>query len=110
MSTIQETIDGVVGNDPMVAGHPYIGEAVRALEEREFAITDQLTEAAHREGLMPHRTREVLESTGLQFRPPPAPEPVQAEADEEMPGWARRIMNRLDSLTGFARQNGYRGE
>lgn len=88
----------------------YVGQAqpvLRALEDREAEIVRNLTSAATNLGLPEAEARDLLRECGLTV--PVFTVQNQGQGGEDTPAWAQQIMQRLDSLTDFARRNGYSG-
>lgn len=113
------TIESTVENALVSAGFStYLRQAqpvVQALVEREQAIAEKLLDYAGDAGASTDEVTELLTSLGVSLKPE---EPEVAETAIDDPGTGdnariasalERIEQRLDSLTAFARNNGYRG-
>ena len=111
MSTIRETATTLLQQRGMGS---YVNQAepvIEALEARDAVIAERLTDYAVEAGVDEDEVQRLLTEVGLM-----APRPIRAvangvgsSADEQAPAWAQGLIDRIDSLTSFARRNGYSG-
>jgi len=77
-----------------------------AFNEFRGDAADTLRRIGQENGLRSSIVEQALVTAGLVD---PEPEPESVSNDGEAPAWAQAIMDRLDRMTEFARQHGFRG-
>lgn len=110
-ASIQTVIEETLRNNGYSTYITYARPVVTALTEREYAISEKLLAIAESMEADEDEIREALKGVGLAVKDP-EPEPVEDEETDDTSRIAsalERIESRLDSLTQFARSNGYRG-
>ena len=79
----------------------YIDVAVSALQEREYTLTDQITERVMEEfGVSTEQVRGELENIGAEVRPIPEPEVVEPEAPKTTDEKVDALTEALATLAG----------
>lgn len=81
----------------------YAEPVITALEERERTMAEGIIEAAVEDGISRDDVLATIRNVGLTA---PTFEVTGAAHDEEAPGWARAILDRLGSLEQIARDRG----
>jgi len=111
-STISNTVTTVLTARGQGSYVTFAQPVVEALINRELAISEELLHYAGDAGADVHSVRDMLLELGMAVPSESVPED---EIDEDDPGIQAQmrslheITQRLDSLTAFARANGYRG-
>lgn len=93
----------------------YAQPVIAALTEREQAISQALLDQAEEMDIDQEDIREALEAAGLSVKEPEVEEDEETEESSDTGAMGRieqmltSLTGRIDSLTEFARSNGYRG-
>lgn len=98
MSTIQETVEQVLGTATTRQYRPHVDRVVRALVEREQGLCDEVVAAAASNGVDEGQARDTLSGLGMH---------VTAGSDDS--DVVADLRRQVADLTAFARRNGYRG-
>lgn len=116
INTIRETATSLLQQRGMGSYITQAEPVIEGLEARDAVITERLTDYAVGMGVSEDEVDRLMVEVGLR-----APSPVLSIAngasggsadsgdDERAPAWAQQIIDRIDSLTTFARRNGYSG-
>jgi hypothetical protein len=111
MSTIEETVRRALAERGLSSYVQSAGPAIDALVQRERGIAAKLIDYARTEtDIDDDEVREFLESTGMAV-PEPEPE-LEPRVDGELGQVLealQAIATKVDSLTRYARANGYEG-
>lgn len=110
--TIEDTVRQVLQRSGNGAYTAYAQPVVTALVERELTISERLVSLATEQTYLAEEdARRVIAQTGIAMSGPEPEVDDEPEDDDDEAGIAAaldRIERRLDSLTDFARRNGYR--
>ena len=80
---------------------PVVDAIVSALQEREYTLTDQITERVMEEfGVSTEQVRGELENIGAEVRPIPEPEVVEPEAPKTTDEKVDALTEALATLAG----------
>jgi hypothetical protein len=110
-ATIETTIEGALRTAGLSAYQRQAQPVITALVEREQAIAEKILDYAEDQGANTDEVTSLLTSLGVALKP----EEPETEAVAEPAGQGdvatalANIQRTLDSLTQFARSNGYRG-
>lgn len=108
-ATIESTIEATLRTAGLSTYQRQAQPVVDALVAREQAICESLLDFAGEQGASTDEVTELLTSLGLSLKPE-EPENVAAPAaDTDIAAALAGIQRTLDSLTTFARRNGYTG-
>lgn len=113
--SIEETIRQALTERGNGSYMTYAQPAIQALTAREQEISEQLLAFAESMDAPEDEVREALKNAGLTVKDPEPdvePEDDDDDADENTSRIAsalERIEQRIESLTAFARRNGYTG-
>lgn len=108
MTSIRETISTVLPSD-IARGNSYIvDQAVAALTDREYALSDQITgQVVAHFGVSEEQVKVALEDIGMAVRPAPEPEPeVEEVAAKQGKGKGKGLKARVKRLEKLAREHG----
>lgn len=109
-ATIEATIEGALRTAGLSTYQRQAQPVIQALVEREQAIAERLLDYAGDNGASTDEVAAMLEDLGMSLKPE-EPEAVAAEpaGQGDVATALANIQRTLDSLTQFARSNGYRG-
>jgi hypothetical protein len=107
--TAERFVGQINGDAPTPAGgHPEVTEAEGFdREEAARVIRAFLIDVEDYED---DEVTALLVLAGIEDEPEPEPEVVEEpEAEDDTPAWAKRLLDKVESLASFARRHGYDG-
>jgi hypothetical protein len=104
MSSIRDTVREALRTSGLQGYERQAGPVITALEQREQEIADAVRRVAQDKGLRSHEIDGVMRQVGLA-------DSSTSTSTSASGGSAdlASLQRQVDSLTAFARQNGYRG-
>lgn len=104
--TIQQTVEQALGTQYVRQYRTHVDRVVSALVQREEGLCDEVVGLADENGVDADEAREALAGTGMHT---PHSRGDNGGDNSGVSEALARIQQTLDSLTTFARRNGYRG-
>jgi len=110
-ATIEATIEGALRTAGLSTYQRQAQPVIQALVEREQAIAERLLDYAGDNGASTDEVAAMLTDLGMSLKPeePEVEETTEPAGQGDVATALANIQRTLDSLTQFARSNGYRG-